>query len=96
MNLRLAHLLPPSMAVSAIILAFISSHFQAQKMLNQKSSHFPVYVWLMCGVVTPLINFFTVFGDFGLSFQNMCVMALALSHYNSMEKGDIENTALPV
>jgi hypothetical protein len=58
---------------------------------NQKSPIFPLHVWLTVGIVSSMISFFTVFGDFAATFCGLCVYGLVLS-----QLCDIENEAYTV
>jgi hypothetical protein len=55
---------------------------------NRRSSLFPVYIWILCNVVTMMFTFFTVFGDFGGTFMSMCLYGILLSQLS-----DIKNTS---
>lgn len=55
---------------------------------DRRSPLFPFYVWILCNLVTALVSFFIVFGDFAATFSNFCIYALALSQLS-----DIENAA---
>ena len=65
----------------------ITAHFIFGPKTNRRSSLFPFYVWILCNLVTNMVSYFTVFGDFPQSFMNLCVYAMVLSHLV-----DIENT----
>jgi hypothetical protein len=65
----------------------VTAHFIFGPKADRGSPLFPCYVWLLCGILPGLIAFFTVFGDFGQSFQGFCVSAIVLSHLI-----DVENT----
>jgi hypothetical protein len=54
---------------------------------DRRSSLFPLYVWILCNLVTMMLSFFLVFGDFKDTFINLCIYAIVLSHLF-----DIENT----
>jgi MFS family permease len=65
----------------------VSGHFIFKPKADRRSSLFPLYVWLFCGIASGMVGFFTVFGDFGQTFSNFCIYAIVLSHLL-----DIENT----
>jgi hypothetical protein len=62
-------------------------HFVFGPKADRRSSLFPLYVWMLCNLVTMIVSFFMVFGDFGDIFVNLCIYAIVLSHLL-----DIENT----
>jgi hypothetical protein len=46
---------------------------------DRRSSLFPLYVWLFVNTVTMMLSFFTVFGDFAITFGNLVLNAMAIS-----------------
>jgi hypothetical protein len=73
-----------------VVLGFNEIWFVSQYIFgartNRKSLLFPFYVWLMCNITVSMIAFFTVFGDFGQTFQTLCVYAVVLSHLYDIER----------
>jgi hypothetical protein len=61
------------------------AHFMFGPKADRRSSLFPIYVWLLCGILPSMIGFFTVFGDFGQTFSGLCIYAIALSQLSDME-----------
>jgi hypothetical protein len=62
-------------------------HFLFGPRADRRSTLYPLYVWLMCNILTMMVGFFTVFGDFGSTFMDLCCYAIVLSHLY-----DLENT----
>jgi hypothetical protein len=58
---------------------------------NRRSSLFPVYVWMLCNLVSMMVSFFVVFGDFKATFMGLLSYGILLSHLL-----DLENAAPPV
>ena len=68
----------------------LTGHFIFGPKANHKTLLFPLYVWVMCNVVSLMISFFTVFGDFSQTFSYLCVYAILLSHLSDLENpGDV-------
>jgi len=64
-----------------------ATHFVFGPKADQRSSLFPFYVWILCNLVTMMLGFFMVFGDFKDIIIDLCIYAIVLSHLF-----DIENT----
>jgi hypothetical protein len=60
-------------------------HFLFGPKADRRSSLYPLYVWILCNLVTMMVSFFTVFGDFGQTFANLCVYGVVLSHLADLE-----------
>ena len=66
---------------------YIIARFMSGPKANRRSPLFPFYIWLQCKVLTMMVSFFTVYGDFGSAFAALCIFAIVLSQLL-----DIENT----
>ena len=62
---------------------------------DSRSPLFPLYVWMLCNVVNMMFSFFTVFGDFGSTFINLCVYGIVLSQLSDIENSSNIATAPP-
>ncbi len=63
----------------------LTGHFIFGAKANHQSVLFPFYVWIMCNLVSMMIGFFAVFGDFAQTFTYLCVYAIVLSHLSDLE-----------
>jgi hypothetical protein len=63
----------------------VSARFVMGAKANRQSILFPLYVWLLCNIVTMMIGYFTVFGDFGQTFMNLCIYGIVLTHLAEVE-----------
>jgi hypothetical protein len=68
------------------------AHFIVGSKADRRSTLFPLYVWLLCNIVTMMVAFFTVFGDFKQTFMDLCIYAMVLSHLRDLE----QTTEVPV
>ena len=86
-------------SVAFIILGWnefwMAAHFIFGPKADRRSSLFPFYVWLMCGILPTMISFFAVFGDFGQTFPSLCIYAIALSQLSDMENATDASIVLP-
>jgi hypothetical protein len=73
----------------------VSAHFVFGPKADHQSPLFPLYVWMLCGTVPTMIGFFTVFGDFAVTFMSMCVTGIVLSQLSDIENSSKVTTALP-
>ena len=73
----------------------VSMHFVFGPKADHLSPLFPLYVWMLCGTLPSMIGFFTVFGDFAVTFMNMCVTAIVLSQLSDLENSSKVTTTLP-
>jgi hypothetical protein len=53
---------------------------------NQASGLFPIYVWMLADVTTKIISFFVVYGDFRVSFGELCVYGMVLSQLSDIQQ----------
>jgi len=53
---------------------------------DRRSGLLPLHIWMFVNIATSMISFFTVFGDFGATFKNLCVYAIVLSHLSKLTK----------
>jgi hypothetical protein len=86
-------------SLAFIVLAWnetkIAGHFIFGPKADRRSPLFPFYIWLICGILPPMIGFFSVFGDFAQSFSGLCITAIALSHLSDMESATDVPIVLP-
>ena len=61
----------------------MAAHFVLGPKADRRSPLFPLYVWILCNIVTMMIAFFTVFGDFGQTFSALCIYAIVLSQLSN-------------
>jgi hypothetical protein len=66
----------------------LAAHLVFGPKADRRSPLFPFYVWVLCNIVTLMVSFFTVFGDFSATFSSFCIYAIVLSQLS-----DIENAA---
>jgi hypothetical protein len=70
----------------------VTSHFIFGPKADRRSTLYPLYVWIMCQLVTVMISYFTVFGSFQDTFMGLLIYGILLSHLV-----DVENiTDVPV
>jgi hypothetical protein len=62
---------------------------------NRRSSLFPLHAWMFVTVVTTLISFFYIFGDFAPTFCAFCVYAMILSQIADIKSATSTTSTLP-
>jgi len=67
----------------------LSGHFVFGSNADNRSSLFPLYMWLFIGNLASIITFFTVFGDFKETFMGWCISAIVLSHLSDLENASL-------
>jgi hypothetical protein len=72
--------------VFTLSLVWFSGRMVFQKGVDRHSMLFPLKVWMFCNLLTNLVSFFTVFGDFKFAFPVYCFYAILWVHLGRLER----------